>query len=79
MGAVGVEYMKGGVLRTAGIAKGGTAAARHGRRGSAVVVTAGALHTPKVNQLKPKVWDGRARSSYFLLRQLNEGIDLFLP
>lgn len=48
MKAVGVEYKKNGALRTARIAKRETAAARRGDGGSAVIVTAGALHTPKV-------------------------------
>lgn len=44
--AVGVEYMLDGRLETTRIA----AAGSHGREGSAVVVTAGALHTPKVRE-----------------------------
>lgn len=42
--AIGVEYMLDGNLERASIA----AAGSHGRAGSAVIVTAGALHTPKV-------------------------------
>eukprot|EP00903_Cladosiphon_okamuranus_P005497 g5478.t2 len=42
--AVGVEYMLDGKIESANIAAGGS----QGRPGSAVVVTAGALHTPKL-------------------------------
>lgn len=42
--AVGVEYMLDGKIESAHISAPGS----HGRPGSAVVVTAGALHTPKV-------------------------------
>lgn len=42
--AVGVEYMLDGEIESAHISAPGS----HGRPGSAVVVTAGALHTPKV-------------------------------
>lgn len=42
--ATGVEFMLDGKVEQANIAVPGS----HGRAGSAVVVTAGALHTPKV-------------------------------
>lgn len=42
--AVGVEYLLDGKVESAHISAPGS----HGRPGSAVVVTAGALHTPKV-------------------------------
>lgn len=49
--AVGVEYMLGGAVQTARIAAEG---AQQRRAGSAVIVTAGALHTPKVSAVKYK-------------------------
>lgn len=45
--AVGIEYVLDGKVQSAHISTPGS----HGRAGSAVVVTAGALHTPKVRHL----------------------------
>lgn len=55
--AVGVEYLADGKVQTARIAPSGSL----GRAGSAVIVTAGALNTPKVVTSKGLIDEGVRR------------------
>lgn len=63
--AVGVEYLYLGKVKQARIAAPGS----QGRAGSAVVMTAGALHTPKVRCFQPLMQGSASRPSLRALYQ----------